>query len=160
MTKSKQELDTLKTMVEVAVADQLIAYEQQQVEREERHFSEQMEMLSTILRQCQRDTPKPATDKPTAVTAEPPTTPQPPHNHPTSGSCALLILGDSIVKSLSTNGMEKLTKKGTTIITTGGATVSCHGDDIRRDDSQWDDTTGMIASQTTYHGDDSQADDI
>ena len=38
--------------------------------------------------------------------------------------------------------------------------VSCHGDDIRRDDSQWDDTTGTIARQTTYHGDDSHRDDI
>ena len=73
-------------------------------------------MLSAILRHCQRDTPKPATDnKSTAVTAEPPTTPQPP-------ASALLILGDPIVKSLGTNGMEKLTKKSTTIITTGGAT--------------------------------------
>ena len=26
-----------------------------------------------------------------------------------------------------------------------------HGDDIRRNDSQWDDTTGTIARQTTYH---------
>ena len=54
-------------------------------------------------------------NKSTAVTAEPPTTPQPP-------ASALLILGDSIVKSLGTNGMEKLTKKSTIIITTGGAT--------------------------------------
>ena len=38
--------------------------------------------------------------------------------------------------------------------------ITGHGDDIRRDDSQRDDTTGTIARQTTYYGDDSHRDDI
>ena len=42
----------------------------------------------------------------------------------------------------------------------GKVTGTGHGDYIRRDDSQRDDTTGTIARQTTYHGDDSHRDDI
>ena len=112
---------------------QIIAFEQRQIEREDRRFAELQKMAC----HCLRD--KPATTAEAHATGEPEraagpmqTAHQPlPTPAKQRGSTDLLVLGDSITKSLGKQGLESLTKKRTVVSSTGGAvpaTLPLHDD--------------------------------
>ena len=114
------DLEQMKTSFEVHLSEQLMSLEQR--------LKEHIERLQRETRcHCEHSVTRPESG--TGAVAQPPPEPRetrPPAEPPatdkrTSTASDLVVIGDSITRSLSKHGLSKLTKKTATVSSTGGA---------------------------------------